>query len=139
MNLVSFVDLLLKAWAVVTVALVLAKAFELWDPFKLFSHPTSADDRVVTNWIQKKENYLTFLATTAAATPFIGLAGTVMHIIAALTSLSTSGADMSVISGPIALSLYATLWGLASAIPATVFYNLAQRRLQVLENRYRGV
>lgn len=134
MQLETFLDILLKTWAAITLALIIAKSLELWDFFGLFAKvPERTQDRHV--WLEKKERYLTLLATTVSTAPFVGLAGTITHIIKALTAMSSTGADIAVISGPIALSLYATLWGLASAIPANVFYNLAQRRLQILENR----
>lgn len=134
MQLETFLDILLKTWAAITFALIIAKGLELWDFIGIFAKvPESTQDRHV--WLEKKERYLTLLATTVSTAPFVGLAGTITHIIKALTAMSSTGADIAVISGPIALSLYATLWGLASAIPANVFYNLAQRRLQILENR----
>lgn len=134
MTLEFVLDLVLKALFVLTVALIVAKSMELWDWFSLFEKP-AATAASVQQWLEKKERYLTFLATVVSTAPFVGLAGTITHIIKALTALSGAGVDIGVISGPIAQSLYATLWGLASAVPANVFYNLAQRRLQVLENQ----
>lgn len=72
---------------------------------------------------------LPLLATIAAAAPFIGLASTVVHIIEALSRL-TGQTDLSAIAGPIGSALYATLWGLASAIPALIAYNLYAARVE---------
>jgi len=129
----TFVDGLLKATLILTASLIVAKTFELWDPFLLFRKAVLTSNGI-SEWIEKKERYLTLVATIVASAPFIGLAGTVIHIIKALTNMSGSSGDIGVISGPIALALYSTLWGLASAIPANIFYNLAQRKIQTLEN-----
>lgn len=134
MSLDILFDLGLKALAVLTLGLLVGKGLELWDILRLFSTPEPTEAGLA-EWLERKERGLTLLATLASAAPFLGLAGTITHIIGALTALS-GGGDIAVISGPIAQSLYATLWGLASAIPATIFYNLAQRRLQILENRW---
>jgi biopolymer transport protein ExbB/TolQ len=128
-------DYLLKALTVFTFAIALAKCVELWDPVGWFSRPQSASE--IDPWLERRERGLTVLATIASSAPFIGLAGTVTHIIHALGSLSSANGDISVISGPIALSLYSTLWGLASAIPAGVLYNFAVRRLQLMEAKVR--
>lgn len=70
------------------------------------------------------ESYLTFLATVAAAAPFIGLFGTVWGIMDAFAGIGESGsASLAVVSGPISEALIATAAGLAAAIPAVVAYN----------------
>jgi biopolymer transport protein TolQ len=80
------------------------------------------------------EAYLTFLATTAAAAPFIGLFGTVWGIMDAFAAIGETGsASLAVVSGPIAEALIATATGLAAAIPAVAAYNYLlglTRRLQ---------
>ena len=135
MHLDVALDCVLKFLTVFTLAVSLAKAVELWDPLCWFTRPASLVE--VEAWVERKERALTLLATIASTAPFLGLAGTITHIIHALGSLSGANGDIGVISGPIALSLYSTLWGLASAIPAGVFYNLAVRRLQLLESQTR--
>ena len=82
--------------------------------------------------VARQEQSLAVLGTIASAAPFLGLAGTIFHVITALSKLGT-GADLSVIGGPIANSLYATLYGLASAIPASIAYNILSSRLEFLE------
>jgi len=65
-----------------------------------------------------------FLATTAAATPFIGLFGTVWGIMVAFGDIGRTGSTSIVAVAPgIAEALFATALGLMAAIPAVVFYN----------------
>jgi biopolymer transport protein TolQ len=72
----------------------------------------------------KLEKNLSFLATTASATPFIGLFGTVWGIINAFESIAGSrSTDLSVVAPGIAEALIATAMGLAAAIPAVIGYN----------------
>ena len=77
------------------------------------------------------ENFLTLLATTGNAAPFIGLFGTVWGIMHALQGLGGDAAlSMDMIAGPVAEALTATAAGLFVAIPAVVGYNLLLRRLR---------
>lgn len=72
----------------------------------------------------KLEATLGFLATTASATPFIGLFGTVWGIIGAFESIAGArSTDLSVVAPGIAEALIATAMGLAAAIPAVIGYN----------------
>ena len=72
----------------------------------------------------KLEKNLSFLATTASATPFIGLFGTVWGIINAFESIGGArSTDLSVVAPGIAEALIATAMGLAAAIPAVIGYN----------------
>ena len=60
-----------------------------------------------------------FLATTAAATPFIGLFGTVWGIMVAFGDIGATGSTSIVAVAPgIAEALVNTAAGLAAAIPA---------------------
>src|SRR4030043_740426 len=69
--------------------------------------------------IEKLQSQLSFLATTASATPFIGLFGTVIGIINAFEAIGRMGSsDLSVVAPGIAEALIATAMGLAAAIPA---------------------
>lgn len=85
-------------------------------------------DRAITraglNETGKLEATLGFLATTASATPFIGLFGTVWGIINAFESIAGArSTDLSVVAPGIAEALIATAMGLAAAIPAVIGYN----------------
>ena len=74
--------------------------------------------------VGKLEKRVTFLATCASITPFIGLFGTVWGIMTAFMNIGAQGStDLAVVSGPIAEALIATALGLFAAIPAVYFYN----------------
>jgi biopolymer transport protein TolQ len=74
--------------------------------------------------VTKLEKRVTFLATTASVTPFIGLFGTVWGIMSAFTNIGAQGStDLSVVAPGIAEALIATAAGLFAAIPAVYFYN----------------
>jgi len=81
----------------------------------------------------KLEKHITFLATTAAVTPFIGLFGTVLGIVAAFQEIGAQGStSLDVVAPGIADALIATAAGLAAAIPAVYFYNLLTQRVKAL-------
>lgn len=70
------------------------------------------------------QRYLPFLATTASATPFIGLFGTVWGIMTTFRAIAASGStSIATVAPGIAESLINTAAGLAAAIPAVVAYN----------------
>ena len=71
---------------------------------------------------------LTFLGSTGATTPFIGLFGTVWGIYHALIAISSSGsAQIDQVAGPIGEALIMTALGLAVAIPAVLGFNAINR------------
>jgi biopolymer transport protein TolQ len=77
------------------------------------------------------ERSLGFLATTASATPFIGLFGTVWGIMNAFRGIGVSGtASLAAYAPGIAEALVATAAGLAAAIPAVIGYNYFLGRLR---------
>jgi biopolymer transport protein TolQ len=81
--------------------------------------------------VNKLERRITFLATTAAVTPFIGLFGTVFGIINAFQGIGASGStSLDIVAPGIAAALVATAAGLAAAIPAVYFYNLLTQRVK---------
>jgi biopolymer transport protein ExbB/TolQ len=74
--------------------------------------------------VARLEHYLPFLATTASATPFIGLFGTVWGIMAAFHGIGAQGsASLAVVAPGISEALVATAAGLGAAIPAVIGYN----------------
>lgn len=80
--------------------------------------------RAATMEVNKLEKRLTFLATTASITPFIGLFGTVVGIMIAFSRIGATGSTNLAIVGPgISEALIATAAGLFAAIPAVYFYN----------------
>ena len=79
------------------------------------------------------EKNLSFLATTASATPFIGLFGTVWGIINAFESIGAArSTDLSIVAPGIAEALIATAMGLAAAIPAVIGYNYFTHKIRDL-------
>ncbi|MDP3620756.1 MAG: MotA/TolQ/ExbB proton channel family protein [Polynucleobacter sp.] len=71
---------------------------------------------------------LTFLGSTGATAPFIGLFGTVWGIYHALVAISSSGsAQIDQVAGPIGEALIMTALGLAVAIPAVLGFNAINR------------
>jgi len=82
--------------------------------------------------VNKLEHRVSFLATTASVTPFIGLFGTVVGILMAFEGIAQTGStNLSVVARPIADALVATAGGLVAAIPAVIFYNMLTQRVKV--------
>ena len=81
------------------------------------------------------ERSLGFLATTASATPFIGLFGTVWGIMNAFRGIGVTGAaSLQAYAPGIAEALVATAAGLAAAIPAVIGYNHFVGRLRSMDS-----
>ncbi|MGH9145860.1 MAG: MotA/TolQ/ExbB proton channel family protein [Vicinamibacterales bacterium] len=82
--------------------------------------------------VNKLEHGVSFLATTASITPFIGLFGTVWGIMSAFQGIASVGStNLGVVAPGIADALVATAAGLFAAIPAVFFYNLFSRRIKL--------
>lgn len=74
--------------------------------------------------MHKLEQLTSFLATTASASPFIGLFGTVWGILTAFWAIGQQKSSSLAVVGPyISEALIATAVGLAAAIPAVIAYN----------------
>jgi biopolymer transport protein TolQ len=81
------------------------------------------------------ERRVSFLATTATVTPFIGLFGTVWGIMTAFGDIGRMGsANLAVVAPGISEALITTAMGLLAAIPAAVFYNFYNSRIRVLNS-----
>ncbi len=77
-----------------------------------------------------------WLATTASATPFIGLFGTVWGVLDAFRGLGQAGgATLRAVAPGIAEALIATAAGLFAAIPALIFFNYFSQRVRELRAR----
>ena len=73
----------------------------------------------VNREMDRAEKYMTFLATTGATAPFIGLFGTVWGIMHSFQSIAiSSNTSLAVVAPGIAEALFATALGLLAAIPA---------------------
>lgn len=85
--------------------------------------------------MQLLENRLQFLATTASASPFIGLFGTVYGIMNAFQEIGKTGnATLGSIAPHLSDALVTTAFGLIAAIPASIFFNYFSAQLQKFEN-----
>ena len=86
--------------------------------------------------MDRGERYMTFLATTGATAPFIGLFGTVWGIMNSFQSIAVSkNTSLAVVAPGIAEALFATALGLLAAIPAVVAYNKLTRDLDSYAGR----
>jgi len=91
--------------------------------------------RAATVESTRLERRVSFLATTATVTPFIGLFGTVWGIMTAFADIGRMGsANLAVVAPGISEALITTAMGLAAAIPAAVFYNFYNSRIRVLSS-----
>jgi biopolymer transport protein TolQ len=89
--------------------------------------------RAATVEVTRLERRITFLATTASVTPFVGLFGTVWGIMDAFADIGRMGsANLAVVAPGISEALITTAGGLFAAIPAAVFYNFYNSRIKVL-------
>jgi biopolymer transport protein TolQ len=89
----------------------------------------TAASEAVTNL----EKGMTWLATIAAVSPFVGLFGTVMGIVEAFLGLGTAGAaTLRAVAPGIAEALITTAAGLFVAVPAVVAYNQFTARVRVI-------
>jgi biopolymer transport protein ExbB len=84
----------------------------------------------------KLQNWLPFIAITAATAPLLGLLGTVSGMIRTFNVITVSGTgDAKPLAGGISEALVTTLFGLVVAIPALIIHALLSRRCQgVIQN-----
>jgi len=85
--------------------------------------------------INKLERSLNFLATTASASPFIGLFGTVWGVITAFQDIGGTGStSLATVAPGIAEALIVTAAGLFAAIPALIGYNALLNQIRMLSS-----
>jgi len=78
------------------------------------------------------ERRMTWLATIATTSPFVGLFGTVMGVVDAFQGLGTAGsATLRAVAPGISEALITTAAGLFVAVPALVAYNQFTARIRV--------
>jgi len=91
------------------------------------SAQTAASEAITT-----LERRLTWLATIAATSPFIGLFGTVMGVVDAFHGLGTAGAaTLRAVAPGISEALITTAAGLFVAVPAVIAYNQFAARIRI--------
>jgi biopolymer transport protein TolQ len=89
--------------------------------------------RAATVEATRLERRVSFLATTASVTPFIGLFGTVWGIMNAFEAIGRTGsANLALVAPGISEALITTAAGLGAAIPAAIFNNFYASRIRVL-------
>lgn len=80
--------------------------------------------------VPKLERNMWLLSVVAYTTPLIGLLGTVTGMIKAFQAVSLHGTgDASVLAGGISQALLTTAGGLFVAIPAIIFYNYFNKKI----------
>lgn len=95
-----------------------------------------AIDRAGAEEVARLDTGIIFLATTANASPFLGLLGTVIGIYVAFKDIGAKGtATLGVVAPAIAEALIATAAGLAAAIPALIGYNYFTSRNRLMADR----
>lgn len=86
--------------------------------------------------VRRVERGMSWLATTGSVSPFVGLFGTVWGIIDAFSGLGSAGAaSLRAVAPGIAEALVTTAAGLATAIPAVIFYNHFLQNIRDLGQR----
>jgi biopolymer transport protein TolQ len=86
--------------------------------------------------VRRAEKGMSWLATTASVSPFIGLFGTVWGIIDAFSGLGDAGsATLRAVAPGISEALFTTAAGLFTAIPAVIFYNQFLQNIRDLAQR----
>ena len=90
----------------------------------------------ISEEVTKLEMNMSWLATVASVSPFIGLFGTVWGIIDAFQALGNAGAtSLRAVAPGISEALITTAVGLAAAIPAAIFYNVFGNRIKEIGTR----
>jgi biopolymer transport protein TolQ len=86
--------------------------------------------------VRRVEKGMSWLATTGSVAPFVGLFGTVWGIIDAFSGLGNAGAaSLRAVAPGISEALLTTAAGLATAIPAVIFYNQFLQNIKELAQR----
>ena len=94
-----------------------------------------ASERMAYLEIERLEKYLMVLATAVTISPFLGLLGTVWGIMSSFWDMAQlQSANLTVVAPGIAEALITTIAGLATAIPAVIFYNSLVRRIDMVGN-----
>jgi biopolymer transport protein TolQ len=89
---------------------------------------------VVDGVVLEEEMYIPILGTSAAASPLIGLFGTIWGLIHAFVDISQEkSADIATVAPGMAEALIVTLAGLIVAIPALVAFHYFSNELRKLE------
>ncbi len=87
--------------------------------------------------IEGLERHLPFLATIGSISPYVGLLGTVIGIMISFQALSNvTQATIALVAPGISEALIATAMGLFAAIPAVIFYNNFNAKVERLYTQF---
>jgi len=113
-----------------TVPVILVKLIRTQVQGRKVISPESIINNVVMHEANKLQRWMSFLATTATASPLIGLLGTVWGIMNSFISMNLQGnASIATVAPGIAEALTTTIAGLLVAIPAMAGHNLLSIRI----------
>lgn len=105
-----------------------------------FEHLQFLLDQGLGHVLAEEEKFLPVLSTSAAASPLVGLFGTVWGLVHAFVDISKNrSADIAVVAPGIAEALTTTLAGLMVAIPALVFFHYFSNELRKREQQLWGI
>lgn len=91
---------------------------------------------VINREINKLDSNLNILALVSSNAPFVGLFGTVWGIMHSFQSIAaTKSTSLAVVAPGIAEALLATAIGLVAAIPAAMFYNILNTKINEINNK----
>jgi len=94
-----------------------------------------ASQKAMLDSLSALEKNLVLLSTTTTVSPFLGLLGTCWGIMTSFINIGAKGsANLAVVAPGIAEALIVTIAGLATAIPALVFFNMLTNRVRILES-----
>jgi biopolymer transport protein TolQ len=94
-----------------------------------------ASQKAIVDSLGGLEKNLVLLSTTTTVSPFLGLLGTCWGIMTSFINIGAKGsANLAVVAPGIAEALIVTIAGLATAIPALVFFNMLTNRVRNLES-----
>ncbi|MFA6065697.1 MAG: MotA/TolQ/ExbB proton channel family protein [Candidatus Babeliaceae bacterium] len=97
-------------------------------------------DRECAHIIRHEEEYMTVISTSAAASPLIGLFGTVWGLIHSFLRISQQqSADIATVAPGIAEALITTLAGLIVAIPALILFHYIYGKIRSFEYSFLDV
>ncbi len=92
--------------------------------------------QVIDDLVHHEESYISFLSTSAAVAPLLGLFGTVWGLVHAFIGISEKqAADIAAVAPGIAQALTTTLAGLMVAIPAFVMFNYLNAQVRGFEQK----
>jgi biopolymer transport protein ExbB len=101
-----------------------------------YTEEEEAEEQLQIGLSQQKlllERNLGILGTAAAASPLLGLLGTVWGIMRAFSDMSVTGSGSpAVVAGGIAEALITTSVGIMIAVPSLLLYNAFARRMTVM-------